>query len=88
MTLQRLMERRGIAERPHSFRKTFRTWLADCSGAPDEVAEACIAHKTGTATVNAYRKTDWLDQRRILMERWAGHVTGGSGRVMHLVSHA
>lgn len=88
MTLQRLMERRGIAERPHSFRKTFRTWLADCSGAPDEVAEACIAHKTGTATVNAYRKTDWLDQRRILMERWAGHVTGGSGRVMHLVSNA
>ena len=88
MTLSRLMERRGLVERPHSLRKTFRTWLADCSGAPEEVAEACIAHKTGTATVNAYRKTDWLDQRRILMERWSDHVTGGSGRVVQLTSHA
>lgn len=87
MTLSRLMERHGMTERPHSFRKTFRTWLADCTDASHEVAEACIAHSTGTVSVNAYRKTDWLDQRRILMKRWADHCTGGTGRIVRLTSH-
>lgn len=77
MTLSRLMERRSMAERPHGFRSTLRTWLAECTDAPHEVAEACIAHVTDSAVVRTYRQTDWLEQRRILMERWAVHVAGG-----------
>lgn len=84
MTLSRLMERRGMVERPHGFRSTLRTWLAECTEAPHEVAEACIAHITDSAVVRTYRQTDWLEQRRILMERWADHVTGGQGRIIQL----
>lgn len=84
MTLSRLMERRGMAERPHGFRSTLRTWLAECTDAPHEVAEACIAHITDSAVVRTYRQTDWLEQRRVLMERWADHVTGGQGRIIQL----
>jgi len=85
MTLSRLMERRGMKERPHGFRSTLRTWLAENTDAPHEVAEACIAHVTDTTAVRTYRQTDWLEQRRVLMERWANHVTGGSGQVVSLV---
>jgi integrase len=77
MTLSRLMERRSMAERPHGFRSTLRTWLAECTHAPHEVAEACIAHVTDSAVVRTYRQTDWLEKRRILMECWAVHVAGG-----------
>lgn len=84
MTLTRLMERKGMNERPHGFRTTLRTWLADCTDAPHEVAEGCIAHVTHSKVVRTYRQTDWLEQRRILMERWADYVTGGSGKIMQL----
>jgi len=84
MTLSRLMERRGLAARPHGFRTSLRTWLAEATDAPHEVAEAMLAHVVDSGVVRAYRRTDFLEQRRKLAERWADHVTGGAGRVMTL----
>jgi len=75
------MERRGLEARPHGFRTSLRTWLAEATDAPHEVAEAMLAHATESAVVRAYRRTDFLEQRRVLAERWANHVTGGAGRV-------
>ena len=85
MTLSRMMERRGLEARPHGFRTSLRTWLAEATDAPHEVAEAMLAHSTDSGVVRAYRRTDWIDQRRVLTERWADHVTGGTGQVAKLV---
>lgn len=85
MTLSRMMERRGLEARPHGFRTSLRTWLAEATDAPHEVAEAMLAHSTDSGVVRAYRRTDWIDQRRVLTERWADHVTGGAGQVVKLV---
>ena len=41
-TMSRMMERRGMKERPHGFRSSLRTWLADCTDAPEEVAETVL----------------------------------------------
>ena len=84
MTLSRHMERRGLEARPHGFRTSLRTWLAEATDAPHEVAEAMLAHVTDSGVVRAYRRTDFLEQRRKLAERWADHVTGGAGRVVKL----
>lgn len=84
MTLSRHMERRGLQARPHGFRTSQRTWLAEATDAPHEVAEAMLAHVTDSRVVRAYRRTDYLEQRAILAERWADHVTGGSSRVVKL----
>jgi integrase len=84
MTLSRHMERRGLEARPHGFRTSLRTWLAEATDAPHEVAEAMLAHAVDGGTVRAYRRTDYLEQRRKLAERWADHVTGGAGRVVKL----
>ena len=32
-----------------------------------------------------YRRTDYLEPRRVLMERWAKHVTGQNGQVLQMV---
>jgi len=85
MTLSRMMERRGLDARPHGFRTSLRTWLAETTDAPHEVAEAMLAHVVDGGVVRAYRRTDYLEQRRALAERWADHVTGGAGQVVKLV---
>jgi len=74
MTMSSYMKRLGLDARPHGFRKSLRNWLAEATNAPHEVAETCIAHVTGSKVVRTYRTTDYLEQRRPLMERWAKHV--------------
>lgn len=59
--------------------------LAEATDAPHEVAEAMLAHVVDGGVVRAYRRTDFLEQRRALIERWADHVTGGAGQVVQLV---
>ena len=88
MTLSRLMERRGLEARPHGFRTSLRTWLAETTDAPHEVAEAMLSHATDSRSVRTYRATDYLEQRLALTERWADHVTGGAGQVVKLVGAA
>lgn len=83
-TMSRLMERRGMKARPHGFRSSLRTWLAEATSAPHEVAESMLAHVTDSKVVRTYRQTDYLDQRRVLLERWSDHVTGGSGKVVKI----
>jgi integrase len=84
MTLSRMMERRGLEARPHGFRTSLRTWLAEATDAPHEVAEGMLAHIVDGGVVRAYRRTDYLVQRAKLVERWADHVTGGAGQVVKL----
>lgn len=84
MSLSRFMERQGMEARPHGFRSSLRDWLAEATDAPHEVAETMLGHVTDSTVVRAYRRTDFLEQRRVLAERWADHVTGGAGRVVKL----
>src|SRR6056297_573646 len=85
MTLSRHMERRGLEARPHGFRTSLRTWLAEATDAPHEVAETMLAHITDSSVVRAYRRTDWIEQRRALSQRWADHVTGSAGHLVKLI---
>ena len=75
MTMTALLNRRGIKARVHGFRSSLRVWLAEAVNAPHDVAETCLGHVVGGAVERAYRRTDFLEQRRALMERWAGHVS-------------
>lgn len=83
-TMSRMMERRELEARPHGFRASLRTWLAEQTNAPHEVAEAMLAHMSDSKVVRSYRRTDFLDQRRELLERWANHCVGARGKVVTL----
>jgi integrase len=87
-TMARLMERRGMKARPHGFRSSLRTWLAEATDVPRDIAETCLGHTVGSAVERAYRRTDFLEQRRVIMERWAMHVTGRNGAVVKLAIDA
>jgi integrase len=83
---ERVLSRHGAgAFTAHGFRTSFRTWAAEVAGADREVAELCLAHRIGNKVEQAYNRTSLLDRRRVLMTRWAEHVTGAAGaRVVHL----
>lgn len=84
-TMSRMMERRGLEARPHGFRSSFRTWCAETTDVADDIAEAALAHSTGSKVVRSYRRTDYLERRRALMGQWSGFVTEGSMKVVQLV---
>ena len=84
-TMSRMMERREMAARPHGFRSSLRDWIAEATETPHDIAETCLGHVVGGSVERAYRRTDFLEQRRVLMERWAKHVTGQNGQVLQMV---
>lgn len=75
MTMGMYMQRAQMAYRPHGFRSSLRDWIAETIQSPYEVAETVLGHVVGGSVERAYRRTDYLDQRRTLMERWADYVT-------------
>lgn len=85
MTMSRLMERMKLDARPHGFRSSLRDWLAEATDTAHEVAESCLSHVVGGSVERAYRRTDYLEQRQVVMARWAKHVTGQNGQVVQLV---
>lgn len=59
---------------PHGFRSTFSQWAYDAEYRRDYVEDA-LAHSIGTEVERAYRRGDFLEQRREMMQAWADVVT-------------
>ena len=70
-SMSSIMKRAGVDARPHGFRSTLRTWIAETQSVSLEVAEMVLAHRPASKVVRAYERTDFLDQRREIMEKWA-----------------
>jgi integrase len=73
LMLLRRMDRDDLTT--HGFRSTFRTWAAECTTYPREIAEAALAHVVGDATEQAYQRGDVFEKRRKLMDAWATYCT-------------
>lgn len=84
-TMSRHMERAEMPYRPHGFRSSLRDWIAEATDTPHDVAETTLGHIVGGKVERAYRRTDFLEQRRKLLQRWAKHVTGQNGQVLQLI---
>ncbi len=68
----------------HGFRSCFRDWASERGGMPREIAELSLAHEVGNATERAYRRSDLLEKRRTLMERWARFCSARSADVVEI----
>ena len=79
--MARLMQRRGITARPHGFRSSCETWLAECRGASYELQKAVLGHSIGDKVYRAYQRSDLLEQRRTIMDEWERFVTSISNVV-------
>jgi len=73
------MERSEISV--HGFRSCFKTWAGEDTPTPIEVIEASLAHGVISNKVEAaYRRADFFEKRRHLMEAWSEFAGSGSER--------
>ncbi|MDR3449303.1 MAG: integrase arm-type DNA-binding domain-containing protein [Alphaproteobacteria bacterium] len=75
MSLTKALRAADRTETIHGFRSAFRDWAAEkMPTIPAMVAEMALAHKVGTATEQAYLRSDLRDMRRALMDAWGQFV--------------
>ena len=79
MTLLKILRDMDAGVTVHGFRSAFRDWVAEETNVPGEIAEACLAHTNSNKVEAAYRRTDFLEKRRLLMRDWADFCTSKLG---------
>jgi integrase len=71
MTLLKILRDMDLSVTVHGFRSAFRDWVAEQTDFAGEIAEAALAHTVSNKVEAAYRRTDFLDKRRLLMREWS-----------------
>lgn len=57
----------------HGIRSIGSTWLAE-QNYPTEICEACLAHVSASKVRRAYQRSEFLEQRREIMQAWCDYV--------------
>lgn len=90
VVFKKLMERMGITDiTTHGFRSTFRDWAAEQTAFPREVIENALAHQLKDKAEAAYFRSNLLDKRRELMNKWGDYTKLPQikdGKIVHLVN--
>jgi integrase len=84
MSLSAVLRRLGVAATVHGCRATFRTWSAEQTQYPHAVVERCLAHSVESKVTQAYQRSDYLEQRREVMQQWCAFVTASASNVLPL----
>lgn len=63
---------------PHGLRSSFRDWAAE-QGIDHDMAEMALAHHVGSGVERAYKRTDMLERRRLVMDSWGQFLAGNDG---------
>ena len=71
-TLAKLMRDHGLGS-VHGLRASLRTYFSD-TGVDHAAAELALGHAIGNATVAAYARSDMLEARRPIMQKWNDYL--------------
>ena len=75
MAMAMLLRRFGHGDvTVHGFRSTFRDWATEIDKTEYTTAERCLAHLTGSDAALAYDRSDRLELRRPVLQRWADFI--------------
>nr|WP_269141494.1 site-specific integrase [Sphingomonas sp. IC-56] len=78
MTMNKVLRTAKLPYDAHGFRSSFRDWAAEkMPEIPDPVAEAALAHIVPDKVVRAYKRTNFIEMRRKLLDAWGSYVCGG-----------
>ena len=75
-TVNKAIQRLGFGEqtKAHGFRALARTVIRERLKYDSEVIEKQLAHKTSNPLGEAYDRTQFLDERKTMMQDWASHL--------------
>ena len=70
--VSKLVRELAIGGTPHGLRASLRSWMA-AEGVPHDLAEMSLGH-VQSAVVSAYQRSDLLERRREVAERWSRYL--------------
>lgn len=73
--MRAILQRRKVNFTVHGTRATFRSWAAE-EGVREDVAELCLAHTPENKLIQAYQRSDLLEERRTVMRDWQRVLEG------------
>ena len=75
MVFTKALRDMGLGQRAtaHGFRTAFKVWAAE-TGVRDEVSEAALAHTDPNKVRAAYRRTNFIEDRRVVMQAWCNFL--------------
>jgi integrase len=76
-TVRQAMQRQGFSNKevtPHGFRATARTLIREKLKIPGDIIERQLAHVSTTSLGNTYDRTEFLEDRTEMMQRWADYL--------------
>ena len=85
MTLSKVLRDADLPFTVHGFRSSFRDWAAEETEMPAEVIEKALAHAIPNKVEAAYRRTDFLAKRKLLMDDWSEYLDRQSSRIVSLI---
>lgn len=85
MTLTKRLRDMGLGKTvtAHGFRSSFKTWAAENS-VDDLVSEAALAHADANKVRAAYQRSDFIDERRHIMQRWSKYCVSFVSNTIHI----
>ena len=83
-TLSRQLRDAKLPGTVHGMRSAFRTWAAEQTNFPREVAEHALSHTVGSEVERSYQHSTLEAKRVHLMAAWSEYLTGESAKVMPL----
>lgn len=84
VAMQQVLTRMGVkGATVHGFRSSFRDWCGHETNFSREIAEQSLAHRIGDEAELAYKRGDFLQKRRALMEAWSRYCEPKIGDVLN-----
>lgn len=72
--LLRALKASGVNFTIHSVRSCFMQYMQGYTNVQSNIAEMCLSHRVGDATVQAYNRGDYVEKRRAALQEWADFV--------------
>jgi integrase len=71
-----LLRKMNKAATVHGFRSSFRDYCGNETDFSREHVEECLAQQVGNNVERAYRRSDALEKRRVIMNAWVSYLDG------------
>ena len=70
--------------KPHGLRSSLSTWLEEAVTVPTNVKKSLLAHSVGNTVEKSYNRSNYVEARKVWLDRWEAHCLGHTGNVLQL----
>ena len=73
-----VLKHMGMKATVHGMRSVFRDWAGDLTHFARNDIEECLGHAVGNAVERAYRRSQAIEKRRVILQAWSDYCAGAA----------